>query len=86
MEKPLSLRERRKSWNNNENEGGQRRLESSTNPIKSQIYTLENSLLRDQIVMKADLECPGFAMESLSPGCKEINVELKETIGNDKEP
>lgn len=63
-------------------------MESSTNPIKSQIYTLENSLLRtrDQIVMKADLECPGFAMESLSPGSKDINVEfnLKETIGNEK--
>lgn len=54
-------------------------MESSTNPIKSQIYTLENSLLRDQIVMKADLECPGFAIESLSPGSKDINcgVELE---------
>lgn len=33
-------------------------MESNTNPIKPQIYTLENSLLRtrDQIVMKADLE------------------------------
>lgn len=36
--------------------------------------------------MKADLECPGFAMESLSPGSEDINVEfnLKETIGNEK--
>lgn len=64
-------------------------MESSTNPIKSQIYTLENSLLRtrDQNVMKADLECLGFAMESLSPGNKDINVELnlKEPIGSEKE-
>lgn len=64
-------------------------MESSTNPIKSQIYTLENSLLRtsDQIVMEADVECPGFAVESLAPGSKDINVELnlKEAIGNEKE-
>lgn len=64
-------------------------MESGTNPIKSQICTLENSLLRtgDQIVVKAELESPGFAMESLSPGSKDINVEfnLKDTIGNEKE-
>lgn len=63
-------------------------METGTNPIKSQIYTPENSLLRtrDQIVMKADVECPGFAMETLAPGSKDINVELnlEEATGYEK--